>query len=242
MAAWFHSRYWDSSIYEAYRLYVSNEAPKFRGNTLDCADLSMLLLIEFASSRELPLTFRDNSQVRYISKAACQCPEAGLFKTKKWNNKDEFIKAVTKRIGAKALVNYNTVNNPSGPQPGDLMLKEDHASLVYKVYGPSAMHPKAYDKSIPVFPGNNIAKTQLNQTEYFRSPMPDQDDFRPNEIDAPWIRIDYLNHRGYGKEKAELIYYANAKEMTDSGFQFRMYGPSVLDNWTDWNGINQPPR
>jgi hypothetical protein len=54
--------------------------------------------------------------------------------------------------------------------------------------------------------------------------------------------FDYLNHRGVDKPKAELIYFASARQPRDEGFEFRMYGAKVLDNWSDWDGQGIPPR
>jgi hypothetical protein len=42
---------------------------------LDCADMSLILLIEFAAGSGLPVTFWDNKEVRYISKATRQTPK-----------------------------------------------------------------------------------------------------------------------------------------------------------------------
>jgi hypothetical protein len=233
MAAWKHYRTWDPKTYQAYRKYVGQMAPRYRGKEhLDCADLSIILLIKFAAEQGLPVTFWDNDQVRYISKGTRQTPEdPRVLRTRDWKNEDVYTEAVLSRVGAKALVQHNTVINPRGPETGDLMAKLDHAALVFAVYPPSVIHRKTLDKRIPVFPGHDIAKKQLNQTEYIRTPET-----------TPWPYIDYLNHRGFGKERAELMYHASAQKMEDEGFEFRMYKPGVIDNWIDWNGIDDPPR
>jgi len=62
-----------------------------------------------------------------------------------------------------------------------------------------------------------------------------------NEIDRE-THFDYLNHRGFGKEAAEMIYYTRVSEMRAQGFEFRRYKPGVIDNWMDWNGSGDPPR
>ncbi|MEA2695759.1 MAG: hypothetical protein QOI66_30 [Myxococcales bacterium] len=81
MAAWHHYSYWDFRMYQLYRQYVTINAPLFRGRPdLDCADISMNLMIEFAAAKVLPVTVWDNDKVRYISRAARQTP------TSKWAN------------------------------------------------------------------------------------------------------------------------------------------------------------
>lgn len=236
MAAWNHYKYWDSQMYEEYRKFVARDAPKFRGNEkLDCADISIILLINFAASNGLPTTFWDNNQVRYISKGTRQAPEdSRLLRTREWKDKDDYTKAVLERIGSKALVLHNTVVNPRGPEIGDLMAKMDHTALVFDVRPMKGISPKVSDTKIPVFPGPDIAKTQLHQTEYIRS--------RTSTAPVCQQHIDYLNHRGYGKEMAELMYEADVQEMKDQRFEFRMYKPGVIDNWIDWNGMDDPPR
>lgn len=64
---------------------------------------------------------------------------------------------------------------------------------------------------------------------------------RPNEIDIE-NHFDDLNHRGFGKEAAEMIYYTRVSEMRMQGFEFRLYKPGVLDSWVDWDGYGDPPR
>jgi len=63
MAAWRHWAFWDGSAYQGYRKYVSQRAPAFRGrDDLDCADISIYLLIDYAAQAGLPVTFWDNNQ------------------------------------------------------------------------------------------------------------------------------------------------------------------------------------
>jgi hypothetical protein len=228
-------------MYQEYRKFVSQEAPKFRGNDkLDCADMSITLLIKFAALKGLPVTFWDNNQARYISKAMFQTPTAGS-RTRAWTNVDEYLEVVRRRVNTAALVDHNMIINPRGPEPGDLMGHLEHASLVFAVYPPGVIHPRAYDKSVPVFPGNDVAETQLNQTEYFRTQIPPKNEFGPTEIDAG-PHFDYLNHRSKKKPQAELIYFANVMEMRRAAFYFRMYKPGVIDNWIDWKEGDVEPR
>jgi hypothetical protein len=234
MSAWTHTNWWQPGTYSEYRRFVSQQAPQYRGQTADCADISLTLLVDFASQHGLPLTFWDNSDVRYISKGTRQTPkDSRVGHTRTWSNKADFLYAVKKRIGAKSLLQKNTMTNPSGPQPGDLMSSTEHAALVFAVRAGPGAHPRAADRSIAPFPGDMVARTQLNQTEYFRTTM--------STVSAG-LYIDYLNHRGYGKEKAELIYEASVAEIKGMGFDFRAYHPGVLDNWLDWDGLGDPPR
>lgn len=137
------------------------------------------------------------------------------------------------RLNARSIFDSNTVVNPRGPEPGDLMCNQDHTALVFKSYPAGLAHPLANTKSIPMFPGPAKARIQLDQTEYFR-----EDPRKPNSN----MHFDYLNHRGEGKEAAELLYFADASKMRSDGFEFRQYQRHVMDNWADWNGQGDPPR
>jgi hypothetical protein len=135
MAAWKHWGFWDRTTYDRYRSHVAQEAAKFRGRTdLDCADMSLILLIDFAAGRGLPVTFWDNNRVRYISKATRQTPTSYLKAsfTLTWKTQAEYTDAVRRRVGARALLEQNTLVNPRGPQPGDLMSAAGRADLFCK--------------------------------------------------------------------------------------------------------------
>jgi hypothetical protein len=232
MSAWTHRSVWNAHHYHAYRHYVARSASSFRGQTPDCADISITTIIDFAALYGLPLTFWDNAGVRYISKATRQSPKSMLH-TRSWGTADDYLTAVRARINADSLLNRNTVPNPRGPEPGDIMASSSHAALVFGVRPGAGMHPRAYDDSVPIFPGDAEARLQLNQTEYIRTDM-------SSAITGPYV--DYLNHRGFGKNKAELMYDANVQEMRAAGFDFRMYSGGVLDSWADWDGRGDPPR
>lgn len=247
MAAWTHSKYWNAQKYQEYRKYVSDHAENYEGTTDDCADISMSLLLDFAATNGLPLTFYDNDGVRYISKATGQVGGTRFrgHTNKTWDNKDEYIKAVKDRIGSKSLFSQNMEPNPNGPEPGDLMISRDHTALVYRVTPAGMIHPLAQkfrpptskDMSlIPLFPGDAQATRERNQTEYFRI---QPDPYGP--IVSPDVHFDYLNHRGSHKPEAELILYASGPAMKKDGFQFKKYRRHVLDNWADWDGKGEPP-
>lgn len=259
MAAWNHSSAKDWGAFEVndgYRQYVTAQVPGFRGRHEDCADLSMMLLIDYAAANGLAVTFEDNAGRRYISKAEGVVLQwaAGSFilatTIAKWSTKEEFTKIVQRRIGVEALWNRNTLINVIGPQPGDLMLiyksniiyaSRHHAALVYRVYVAGEVHPKRNEKSIPDFPGADEAEEQTNQTEYFRGTV-DEDGITLTRNADKDVHFDYLNSRSHNKRNAELIYFANKRQMVDEGFQFRVYGPQVQDDWFDWDGQGAPPR
>jgi hypothetical protein len=90
MAAWNHTKSWTDAYYKAYRNFVKAQASSMMGRTEDCADLSMLLIINFAEQEGLPLTFTDNGDIQYSSKQDGQWPAAG------WN------------------VEYNRIDVPTG--------------------------------------------------------------------------------------------------------------------------------
>lgn len=259
MAAWKHFFTWNYESWQEYRTYVQKNADINQGREEDCADLSMMLLIDFAALNGLPVTFEDNAGRRYISKAeGVLVPLYGvhyglyrLDEDKTWSTPEEFYEMVKRRIGTEALWKRSTVVNPSGPMAGDLMMSwgsrpgggsfRHHTALVYRVYKVAELHPKWQDKSVPDFPGDDKAKNQSSVLEYFRGTVDENGVTAYRHIDGR-VHFDYLNHRGAAKPKAELIYYANALQLSDEGFEFRMYAANVLDNWTDWDGKGTPPK
>ena len=247
MAAWKHFNYWTEDFYRRYRSYVQIKGPKLQGKELDCADLSLSLMLDFAAENGLCLTFADNDGVRYISKGTHQSPKAGLMHhNREWKGRHTYVEAVLGRINAKSLVKKNMVINPRGPEVGDLMLKSDHAALVCKVYPPGFLHPDAIRfeenappknaAAIPKYPGGAQAERQLHQLTYYRDSCPV---FGPP---LPTTHFDYLNHRGRAKPNAELILFTDVRDRDIAQFSFYNYAPWVLDNWNDWDGNADPPR
>jgi hypothetical protein len=232
MAAWKHTTCWSPRLIKDYRRYVQSEAPSLKGRLEDCADLSMLLIVDFAEIYGLPLTFYGNDAMVYKSSGSgvslmfdrVPLSFVHIGSTPQWNSKEEYYLALKQKIGANALWRQNTERNPGGPEPGDLLLGRGHAGLIFAVYYCCQRHPRSFDRSIIVYPGPTIAKTQFNVLEYFR------DDDGPNGPTKTGTRFDYLNHRGGGKEKAELIYYANAKDPDFDPYEFRIFTPSVFQD------------
>jgi len=218
MPAWTKTVQWTEETYRKYREYVRLKAPSLKGRTEDCSKLSILLLVDFAHQAGLPITLQGGYGRFYCSMEDQQYPpEQIIGETLTWKNRQEFYEALKRRINAESLFRYNTVDNPSGPQAGDLMLSTGHAALVINTYQAYVPHPKASNDRIPNFPGPDVAKTQLDQLEYFKSREPDNT-----------VRFDYLNHRGQGKEKAELLYFSKPEVMKGYGFQFRKFNKGVM--------------
>lgn len=81
MAAWNHTSSWTDTYYDAYRKYVNASASAMKGREEDCADLSILLIVEFAAREGLPLTFIDNQGIYYSSRDEGQSVDKGMHLT-----------------------------------------------------------------------------------------------------------------------------------------------------------------
>jgi hypothetical protein len=254
MTAWRHYNKWTDGFYKKYRADVSTKAPKLEKRKEDCADLSIKLLIEFAARNGLPVTFKDADGFLYVSKATAPLGPNKMWRpSQQWFSADMYTSVVQSYIQTKALWLYNTLENSSGPEPGDLMMKystnpiihtthDHHTALVFTVYPPLTPHPNA-NLPIPSFPGREKASSQYNVTQYFMGTVDkDNDWITAYRTPDTSIHFDYLNSRGSAKRNAELIYYANYAQLRAEGFEFRRYAPLVLDNWADWNGEGWPPR
>ena len=136
--------------------------------------------------------------------------------------------------------------------PGDLLIifgvqpmtpweVRHHTAIVFRVYNIGELHPRWDDKSVPDFPGPDKAKSDGTGTEYFKGTVGDSGATAFRFVDGD-THFDYLNHRGSDKPNAELIYYASKRQALAEGFQFRVYSPQALDNWSDWDGKGVPPR
>src|SRR5262245_55790839 len=169
MAAWTHFANWDGNNrkwYSAYRKYVAQNAPGRRSTKdLDCSDLSITLMIEFASRYGLPVTFKDAEGAIYSSKArsALEPKNSGYDgagagagaarydeSPRVWDSGEKFIAIVREKMQTKSLYLYNMeLNSSAGPESGDLMIRyrtkwlgtkvdqaNTHTALVFQSYGP----------------------------------------------------------------------------------------------------------
>ena len=267
MAAWTHFATWDGNnrkVYATYRKYVTQNAPGRRSTKdLDCSDLSITLIIEFAAKYGLPVTFKDAEGAIYSSKArsalvpttsgydgagagagAPRYAEAATV----WDTSEKFTTVVRDKLQTKSLYLYNMeLNSTSGPDPGDLMIrystkwfgmkvdqKNTHTALVYQSYAPSVPHLLENRKDVPSFPGRDQANSQPN-TEYFRGTVDGSGvtAYRAADMDT---HFDYLNSPADKKRIAELIYFANARQLKDEGFDFYRFRSGVVDNLAGWDG------
>src|SRR5690349_17714009 len=139
MSAWKHTQYWTPALYDAYRASVPPQARQMMGRTEDCADLSLLLLVEFAAANGLTVSFHDTKGTLYCSKATGAFP--ATLREGVWSNKDEYYSALKRHIGARSLYTFDTEDvADSQIKPGDLMLSctpsDAHAAIVFAVWGP----------------------------------------------------------------------------------------------------------
>ena len=263
MAAWVHRFGWNADVYYRYRKSVMFKAKDYEGSDRDCADLSISLLIDFAASLNLCVTFTDATGGTYISKARglIQPTTKGGWEVDDditWSSKEEYAKAVLKRTSAWDLAKYNSRVNQYGPTPGDLMLRAkkgwfgpiaypaSHAALVFGTYAPGQRADPEYKdlKGYPSFPGGDAAMKAFNQTRYFRGDVDANGMTIAREPKPPFdkdVHFNFLNSRGDAKRNAELIYFANARQIRVEGFDFYEYSLLVTDNWPDFKGDGVPP-
>jgi hypothetical protein len=114
MAAWNHTNSWSDDYYEAYRKYVKANAAAMQGREEDCADLSMLLIVNFAAEQGLPLTFTDNKDIRYSSKESGQIPLSGLHLKYDKVTVPTFMRVNPAAYRGGPPWSYTTIDVPSG--------------------------------------------------------------------------------------------------------------------------------
>jgi hypothetical protein len=163
---------------------------------------------------------------------------------------EEYLKIVQQQIQTKSLWRHNTVVNPHGPHSGDLVIvftttwtgsaDRHHTALAIRDWVVGVAHPKQGDQSIPDFPGPDVAESQPDQTEYFMGTLDGSLKFTASRAPDQDRHFDYLNSRGEAKRNAEIIYFANVRQIAEMGFEYRMYSPSVLTNWDGWDGKSWP--
>jgi RHS repeat-associated protein len=223
LAAWTHSRYWDYAWKGKYAEYVANNFRKYLGNQSDCADLTMLVLIDFASDNGLPLTFWHGSGCIYASKSC------------KFSEKQAFIDKVTKGIGSRDLWGtgrtYNT-GQALGEMDigsGDVYVEAGHAALVVNVAWQGALSLGQVRRGNQVVAKPGI----LLWNEHFANQHPDILEWIYNPSSVDGVRVDYLNHSGRLRPNAEIKY--NRAPSTMPG-EFRPWGDPVFSNYEYWTG------
>ena len=260
MPAWKHSldSGWDPATIRAYRFYVGIVAPNHRGDTEDCADLSMKFLIHFAASHGLGVSLKNADGWEYSSRSdRASRSHMNAYdpanNEAKWTNRDEFYAAVKRHINVRDLWHHNTTKNLLGPRPGDLLIvykktgiwaSRHHAGIVCSAYSPGYPHPKTHDGTVPDYPGGDVAMSQKNVTEYFRGTTVNHGEGNRTASRQPDadVHFDYLNSRGDDKRNAEMILFANATDFQGYGFEFRIYSDHVFDGRAYDNTRDTPQR
>jgi RHS repeat-associated protein len=223
-AAWEHTQYWTPTLQNQYRQFVFDNYKKYLGRTEDCADLTMLLLLDFASDNGLPITMWHGSECLFVSKSC------------NFSTKEEFVNKVLSDIGSRDLFGTGKTYN-SGPDKsegqilaGDIYVEPDHAALVVFAAWPGgvSLGQQMQNGKIGAKPGvwewdASVAEQNPNQLEWI---------YNPSSTDG--YRVDYLNHTGSkNRKKAEVKY--NRRPSTMPG-KFRFWGDGVFSNYKNWTG------
>jgi hypothetical protein len=129
---------------------------------------------------------------------------------------------------------------------GPISYPASHAALVFGTYMPGQRAVPEYQdvKGYPDFPGGDAAMKAFNQTRYFRGDVDADGVTLAREPKPPFdkdVHFNFLNSRGDAKRNAELIYFANDRQLRDEGFDFYEYSLLVTDNWPDFKGDGVPP-
>jgi len=228
LAAWKHTKWWNNSWKKKYRAYVATNAKSYLGRTEDCADLTMLVLIDFAEKNGLPLTFWHGSGCTYVSKSC------------NFSSKKDFVKKVQKGIASADMFGasgktFNTSYDKKikNVRPGDVYVEAGHVSLVVGVAAPGKLsggqqYKDKTKKDVIARKGVWDWDTQSPEKH------PDHLEWIYNPASTKGYRIDYLNHTGsVNRKKAELKY--NRLHSDFSG-KFRFWGGGVFSNYKTWDG------
>src|SRR3954454_19856546 len=118
---------------------------------------------------------------------------------------------------------------------------DSHAALVFGTSAPGQPALALYKDDpagYPNFPGGRLAMKDSHRTRYFRGDVDADGATVSRELTAPFrqdAHFNYLNSRGDDKRNAELLYFANARQMREDGFDFFEYSLLVTDNWSDFS-------
>jgi hypothetical protein len=231
LAAWKHTNWWNDRWKKKYRQFVASKAKQYMGRPEDCADLTMLVLIDFAEKNGLFLTFWRNDGCIYISKSC------------KFGNAKSFKDTVFDKVGSHALFNTEGKSYNTGPNkkiedvlPGDVYVQEGHARLVVHVAQPDALSTgqtryKKKDGTQYVGAKKGIWSWNKKSAEE----NPDHLEWIYDERSTEGYRIDYLNHYGSSRPKAEMQYNRLYSDFPEGGV-FRAWGEDVFRNYENWDG------
>ena len=123
--AWKHtSLRWSANDEADFRGFVNSVSRSYVDQAIDCADLAITLLIEFASQRGLPVNLRSQDALYQSTNT--------FLPSKQW-----FLSVTKNNIGAEGLQALNTWPKGQGPAPlrdgtaktGDLLLNVDHVRI-----------------------------------------------------------------------------------------------------------------
>jgi hypothetical protein len=161
-SAWAVKRQWNESDQKGFAEYAQNRLKDYVGEDVDCADLALNVIIDYASENGLPLQIstKDGTTFDSNSDNYNSVPE---FKNGYTNNDGQKIQGVLPNVQARDI-NTNTFTlNKSDAQPGDMIIMtkpSDHIANYSQItpnreltYGnttdgrPSAVKTSHYDWS-----------------------------------------------------------------------------------------------
>jgi hypothetical protein len=194
------------------------------GNTDDCANLTMLVLIDFAANNGLPVTFWHGSGCIFVSKSC------------KFSSKKGFIQKVQARIGAADPFGASGKTDNTGPdkkiedvRPGDVYVESSHAALVVGVSPPAALSGgQQYYGNDDFEAYVDARKGVWTWNDHSPDENPDHLEWIYNPTSTEGYRVDYLNHTGSEKRKKAEIKYNML--YTDLSGKFRFWGNDVFRN------------
>lgn len=147
---------WDKKAIEKYHSYAETFISTYK-NKIDCADLAIELLIEFASGNELPvrLKYYSGGWKWYTYKP--DVDNATKFKTK-----------AMKMLGALNLIDNTKSISIGVSKPGDLIMTKWSGSLGHtRIIHSVLLEPKTKKYRVVWYQGNLPPIVPEKRTEYF---------------------------------------------------------------------------
>lgn len=141
LEAWEVTKEWDEEHIQGYYDYAKDYIANY-DKKIDCADLALTVLINYASENGLPvdLKYYDKGWKSYSSSSD------------EFTSKDGFLKFITLNLGALNVIDNSSPISLSSAKSGDLIMSKwdasgGHTRVIYEISG---NHVTWYQGNIPI--------------------------------------------------------------------------------------------
>ncbi|MGD1045732.1 MAG: RHS repeat-associated core domain-containing protein, partial [Bacteroidota bacterium] len=126
-SAWAITNQWTNETFKNYQTFAANYISTYKDKKIDCADLALTALVEYASQNGLPI------DLRYYRDGSWQSFNAA---SDEFSSKDEYLSTVTNKLGALNIIDNTKPIALENAGAGDLIMSKlseqmGHTRIIY---------------------------------------------------------------------------------------------------------------